>query len=196
MAVSARHACQCGALHRGSGQEQLDRAALDRYIESRCGAGRERSRPVGQFLGLGAAGYRPGPRTRVLLAGDAAGFVDPLTGEGIYGAIRSGQAVAAAIGAALGVRHRGVRRGESAPAPGNPVSAGFVAAAQTLLSDLAVAEHAAQRFYAEPAQGWALLKLPLLPRVVLRAYSDGLPLARVLQAARFARRFAQRPLTA
>ena len=33
----------------------------------------------------------------VLLVGDAGGFSDPLTGEGIYGAIASGQAAAAAV---------------------------------------------------------------------------------------------------
>jgi geranylgeranyl reductase family protein len=35
--------------------------------------------------------------TRVLLAGDSAGFVDPFTGEGIYYAMRSGQIAAQAI---------------------------------------------------------------------------------------------------
>lgn len=35
--------------------------------------------------------------TRVLLAGDSAGFVDPLTGEGMYYALRSGQIAAKAI---------------------------------------------------------------------------------------------------
>ena len=37
-------------------------------------------------------------RGRVLLAGDAAGFVDAFTGEGIYYALRSGQLAAQAIG--------------------------------------------------------------------------------------------------
>ncbi len=169
--------------------EKIDRAALDRYIEARCGAAREHSRAVGQFLGLGAAGYRPEPGCKVLLAGDAAGFVDPLTGEGIYGAIRSGQAAAAAIHAALGGSFRGknLRRGEILLAPGDPAPEGFVAAAESLLRDLRVAEHAAARFFAAPARGWALLGLPLLPRLALKAYSVGLPLGRVLRAARAAR---------
>lgn len=44
---------------------------------------------------------RPGSRVsrgRVMLAGDAAGLVDPLTGEGIYAAVYSGRAAARAAG--------------------------------------------------------------------------------------------------
>ncbi len=51
----------------------------------------------GHFLPFGEAKKRPG-RGNVLLAGDAAGFVDPLTGEGIGYAIQSG-AMAAETGA-------------------------------------------------------------------------------------------------
>ena len=57
---------------------------------------------TGQYLGIGAgespAEYvQPDLRDRVFLVGDAGGFVDPLTGEGIYGALLSGQAAAKAI---------------------------------------------------------------------------------------------------
>jgi flavin-dependent dehydrogenase len=50
---------------------------------------------TGQYLGMGGHAYAP--RGRVLLVGDAAGLVDPLTGEGIHSALISGQAAAAAI---------------------------------------------------------------------------------------------------
>ncbi len=43
-------------------------------------------------------------RGRVLLAGDAAGFVDPFTGEGIAFAIRSGQLAAEAVAASAAAR--------------------------------------------------------------------------------------------
>ncbi len=148
--------------------ERIGRTALDTYIDARCGPGRERSRAIGQFLGLGAAGYVPEPRARILLAGDAAGFVDPLTGEGIYGAIRSGQAAAAAVEAGL--------RGQDS-------GAAYLKATDALRADLRVAEHAAARFYAEPARAWPLLRWPVLPRLVLRAYADGLPLRHLLTAA-------------
>jgi flavin-dependent dehydrogenase len=53
---------------------------------------------TGQYLGIGAgASVKPDLRDRVFLVGDAGGFVDALTGEGIYGALLSGQAAASAI---------------------------------------------------------------------------------------------------
>ncbi len=159
----------------------LDRAALERYIGARCGAGRAHSRPVGQFLGLGAAHYRPGANSRVLLAGDAGGFVDPLTGEGIYGAIRSGQAAAQAIHAALA----------AAGAPG-ALAGEFEQAARGLQADLQVAEHAAARFYHDPVRGFRLLRLPLMRRAVLHAYTEGLPLRPLLRGVRVAARLLRR----
>ncbi len=154
--------------------ERIGRAALDSYIDSRYGERRERSRAVGQFLGLGGAAYIPMHGTRIVLAGDAAGFVDPLTGEGISGAIRSGQAAAAAVGAAL------VSGGELAQLLGREMD--------DLQKDLRVAERAAESFYGHQALGWRLLDIPLMPRLALRAYSDGLPLWTIAHAAHAARR--------
>jgi len=57
----------------------------------------------GQYLPFGRCRERPG-RGRVLLCGDAAGFVDPITGEGIGYAIESGAAAAAAIARAVAAR--------------------------------------------------------------------------------------------
>ncbi|MEM7075728.1 MAG: geranylgeranyl reductase family protein, partial [Pseudomonadota bacterium] len=54
----------------------------------------------GHFLPFGEAKPRPG-RANVLLAGDAAGFVDPITGEGIGHAIHSGACAATAAARAL-----------------------------------------------------------------------------------------------
>lgn len=51
---------------------------------------------VGFPLGFGGQRYVPG-RDRILLAGDAAGFAEPLLGEGLHNAIKSGQAAADAI---------------------------------------------------------------------------------------------------
>ncbi len=183
----------------------LNREALERYIAARCGPGRERSRTVGQFLGLGAAAYLPEPGTRVLLTGDAAGFVDPLTGEGIYGAIRSGQAAAAAIDAALGEGRATAigrsRRRKRLPArlrerqvdlPA-PLHAGFAAATGGLRSDLEFAERAANRFYRNPARSFQLMRLPLVPSAVLYSYSKGLPLRQLGRALQVAGRIAGPP---
>lgn len=61
------------------------------------------TRIKGQYLPFGRARKRPG-RANVLLAGDAAWLVDPVTGEGIAYAMKSGQQAALAARDAL-VRH-------------------------------------------------------------------------------------------
>ncbi len=161
-----------------AGGTPLDREALARYIRQRCGPGREVSRPVGQFLGLGAAAYQPDEAARVLLAGDAAGFVDPLTGEGIYGAIRSGQAAAAAI---LAVSHTGAASGGAGRA--------WRKAVRRLQADLVVSEHGARRFYAEPARGFTLMRRPMVARCVLHSYAEGVDLRFLLGGVRLLRRW-------
>ena len=73
------------------------RPAMAAYLARHGGAG---LKVKGYHLPFGDA--RPDPaRGAVLLAGDAAGFVDPLTGEGIGWAVTSGQLAAQAVAAAL-----------------------------------------------------------------------------------------------
>ncbi|NUB46133.1 geranylgeranyl reductase family protein [Fertoebacter nigrum] len=60
----------------------------------------------GAFLPFGDARQPPG-RGPVLLAGDAAGLVDPLTGEGIAWAMKSGQLAGRAAAAAIAAGHPG-----------------------------------------------------------------------------------------
>jgi len=62
----------------------------------------------GHFLPFGDYRRRPG-RGNVLLAGDAAGFVDPITGEGIAHALASGRLAAETAA-------RAIRKGQSATA--------------------------------------------------------------------------------
>ena len=57
--------------------------------------------PNGATLPIYRRSAPPLARGRVLLVGDAAGLVDPLFGEGIFYAIRSGQMAARALAAAL-----------------------------------------------------------------------------------------------
>lgn len=84
-----------GVLSRNSDMK----AALSRYLET-LGAGKG-TRVKGQFLPFGDFRKVPG-KGRVLLAGDAAGLVDPITGEGIAHAVKSGSLAAQAAIAALG----------------------------------------------------------------------------------------------
>ncbi|MDT8856869.1 hypothetical protein RNZ50_17895 [Paracoccaceae bacterium Fryx2] len=75
------------------------RARLDMLL-ARHGIDPGACRIKGAFLPFGDPRPAPG-RGAVLLAGDAAGMVDPLTGEGIAWAMRSGQLAALAAAEAL-----------------------------------------------------------------------------------------------
>ncbi|HEX3472321.1 MAG TPA: hypothetical protein VHT28_14150, partial [Silvibacterium sp.] len=101
--------------------------------------------------------------TRIFLAGDAGGFVDPLTGEGIYFAVASGQAAAEAIEADLRAEARAHRY--------------FTQATAKLRADLAISTSAARWFYANPDQGYRLLSLPLLRAAALNVFANGLNIA-------------------
>lgn len=73
------------------------RPAMAAYLARHGGAG---GKVKGHHLPFGDR--RPDPaRGAVLLAGDAAGFVDPLTGEGIGWAVSSGQLAARAVAGAV-----------------------------------------------------------------------------------------------
>ena len=75
------------------------KARLAAYLADK-GLDPTRYKVKGQYLPFGRCRERPG-RDRVLLCGDAAGFVDPITGEGIGYAIESGAAAGAAIAQAV-----------------------------------------------------------------------------------------------
>lgn len=75
------------------------KARLHNYA-TRHGADPAALRCKGQYLPFGDYRRVPG-RGRCLLAGDAAGLVDPITGEGIAWAMKSGQLAAAAAAEAL-----------------------------------------------------------------------------------------------
>lgn len=82
-------------LHRGL----LEAYALDRL--GHTGLEAVKGYPIG--VGGSRIGTMAAGKGTVLLAGDAAGFAEPLLGEGIYAALKSGQLAADAIGRALEV---------------------------------------------------------------------------------------------
>ena len=116
---------------------------------------------TGQHLGMG--GHLYVPQGRILLTGDAAGLVDPLTGEGIHSAITSAQAAAAAI-----LSH-----------PGSPAQA-YAKKLKPLQETLAFSHRAAQAFYTDPARGFRVMRTPILRSLVLKTYADGLPHTKLL----------------
>jgi geranylgeranyl reductase family protein len=142
----------------------LTRSLLLSYVKNRVGADPVDG-VVGQYLGIGAGENPPeyvqaDLRDRVFLVGDAGGFVDPLTGEGIYGALVSGQAAAKAILAEV--------RGESTAAE---AFAGHLAGYRQTLR---FSSRAAAAFYANPSRGFRAMRLPFVRRSLVRTYTHGL----------------------
>jgi geranylgeranyl reductase family protein len=123
---------------------------------------------TGQQLGMGGHTYIP--RGRVLLVGDAAGLVDPLTGEGIHSAIVSGQAAAAAILSCDLNDHT------------NDIAAAYARHLAPLQKTLTFSHRAARTFYAQPERGFKAMRLPFLRSLILKIYADGLPHTTLLTA--------------
>jgi geranylgeranyl reductase family protein len=178
----------------GRGEDKLNRERLVGYVRRRLGT-EAVEHVVGQYLGLsGESG--PGDYGRVLLVGDAAGLVDPLTGEGIYAAIFSGQAAATAIDSVLEGAVSGNDEGAAHPeatSNGNGAAEGVVKAyreALAPLSDiLSFSARAARSFYANPDRGFQALTLPGFRTAILRTYAQGVNskmMLRILQRRRVA----------
>lgn len=166
----------------GMSYESVTRELLASYTRDKLGVELERVPQVhvsGQHLGLGGHAYVP--RGRVLLAGDAAGLVDPLTGEGIYSAIVSGQAAAAAILACAATEEQDGRSLSAAA-----LADGYARRLEELKAMLAFSHDAAQSFYREPGRGFRVIRKRLLRHLMLKTYADGLPHAKLLAGLRAA----------
>jgi geranylgeranyl reductase family protein len=138
----------------------VTRNALLRYVRERVGV-EPGNHVTGQYLGTSAGGaVCDNLQDRVLLVGDAGGFVDALTGEGIYGALLSGQAAAAAILDEL--------RGHG------PAAQVFVERVRDYRQTLRFSTRAASAFYANPERGFRAMRLPFVRRTMVRTYTHGL----------------------
>lgn len=84
----------------GAAAEEIDYRELkeyyDRFVGDKLGIDSSQLRPLGHFLPLRKRNM-PIQKGRALFVGDAAGLVDPFTGEGIFYAIRSAQIAAIEI---------------------------------------------------------------------------------------------------
>lgn len=156
----------------GMQYETVTRTLLNAYTREKLGLDLTETlgaQITGQYLGLGGHAYTP--QGRILLTGDAAGLVDPLTGEGIHSALISGQAAAAAI------------------LEGTPdLAHAYARHLRPLQETLAFSQRAARSFYREPERGFKVMRTPLLRNLVLKTYADGLPTTKLL--ASLARRVA------
>lgn len=120
---------------------------------------------LGAFsIGFGGWGYGPASK-RIFLVGDAAGLADPLLGEGLHNAIKSGQAAAYAILQETG--------------GGNEASVCYHKRIGPIKADTLAAYHMARWFYRFPTIGYALLSFPPMGRKLMRGYAMGLTLSEI-----------------
>jgi geranylgeranyl reductase family protein len=142
----------------------LNRNRLHAYVKAKL-ATETGDHITGQYLGFGAGEcdtncVQPQLRGRVFLVGDAGGFVDALTGEGIYGALHSGQAAASAI--------LDETRGTAMAAD---TFAGYLS---DYRQTLRFSSRAAAAFYASPSRGFRAMRLPFVRRTMVKTYTHGL----------------------
>lgn len=138
---------------------KISRQELDAYAQQKCGT-RPTGAVIGHHIGLGGRRYKPASK-RVFLIGDAAGLVDPLLGEEIYFAIRSGQIAAAAI-------EKEVRENASARRL-------FEIGLKSLQRDLSICGLSSFLFYRKLDHGYKVLKFPITRYALMRGYALGLP---------------------
>ena len=147
--------------------KQVTRALLLDYAQLKLGI-TTLNHITGQQLGMGGHNYIP--QGRVLLVGDAAGLVDPLTGEGIHSAVVSGQAAAAAI-------LECDLNGQS-----NDIAAAYARHLSPLQKTLTFSRRAARAFYAQPERGFKAMRYPFMRSLILKTYADGLPHTNLIAA--------------
>lgn len=118
----------------------------------------------GYTMGMGGWHYRPRAR-RILLAGDAAGLVDPLLGEGLYNAVRSGQLAAQAIA--------------SSQSNGTPAGSLYDRLLGGIRWDLLLGGLSAAWFYRWPNLGYWALTLKPVRYTLMKGFALGWPLGRI-----------------
>lgn len=142
---------------------KLTRAALAEYLKRKF-ACTEFDHFIGHYLGLGGLGYVPKQR-RTFLVGDAAGLTDPLSGEGICNAVRSGQAAASAIISEL-------RDGMDARECYRQALGG-------IHEDLQFCERATSKFYDRLGGSFSVLRMPGIKRALMNGYALGMTLSAI-----------------
>jgi flavin-dependent dehydrogenase len=142
---------------------KLTRAALADYLQRKFHS-QQFDHFIGHYIGLGGLGYVPQPK-RSFLVGDAAGMTDPLSGEGICNAVKSGQAAAAAIISEL---RDGLEARES-----------YRRAMIAIHEDLQFCEHATVKFYDRLSASFAALRMLGIKRALMNGYALGMTLSAI-----------------
>jgi geranylgeranyl reductase family protein len=153
-------------LYTKSKSSAFSKDALKDYLFTKLGD-ESLTNLVGYSIGLGGETYTPSSK-RIFLTGDAAGLTDPLLGEGIYNAIKSGQAAASAI-------HLELSRGVSALHT-------FAKELKVIQADLAEIDRWTDWFYSDLRKGYQALTSPIVRYALMKGFASG-------RTFRFIRRF-------
>ncbi len=114
----------------------------------------------------GGVSYRP-DSNRILLAGDAAGMAEPLLGEGIYFAVKTGQEAAAAI----------LESREAYHVFAKDI---YLEKLRQVQTDLRLYQAGSKFFYRFSRVSLKLLSFPFIHQYFARGYAAGKPLSRIL----------------
>jgi geranylgeranyl reductase family protein len=149
-----------------TGFPALKQRQLAAYAQRRFGTDRLHA-VKGYPIGVGGYAHCPGTG-RILLSGDAGGFGESLLGEGIYFALKSGQAAARAI--------------VSAAEDSTGVSPGVAYAReiQKIRTDLRLYDLSARCLYSFPFLSLKLLAFPFFHKKFARGYAAGKTLGQIL----------------
>ena len=159
-----------------NGRPALKRQQLAEYAKQRFGVDRLQA-IKGYPIGVGGYAFCPG-KGRVLLAGDAAGFGESLLGEGIYFALKTGQAAARAIIVAASVTSLSQGGGSFRD---NGVSPGVAYARKIkqIRTDLRLYHFSAICLYTFPRVSLKLLSHPFFHKRFAKGYADGKTLGQI-----------------
>ncbi|UCD33698.1 MAG: geranylgeranyl reductase family protein [Desulfobacterales bacterium] len=152
-------------LYSSLGSEKLSKQKLFRFVKRRFG-GDTVDRINGYPIGIGGWDYVP-RKHRTVLVGDAAGLADPLLGEGVFYAVKSGQMAAAAVDRVL------------------PEEAGVGPVYNDLISgikrDLLVCYQTSQWFYQYPGAGYAAMTFFPIKWALVKGFAMGWTLGRIIK---------------
>jgi geranylgeranyl reductase family protein len=141
------------------GSVKLSKQQLRAYALDRIGSDKLHH-IIGFPIEFGGRNYVQN-RERVLLVGDAAGFAEPLLGEGIHNALKSGQAAASAIIAFDNGQADSLRRA-------------YKKQLEPVFNDLARCEYLKRFFYSNlHGIGFGALNFPISKTALMRGFAAG-----------------------
>jgi len=152
-------------LYSSMGSEKLSKQQLIQYSKDRFGDDAVED-VRGYPIGTGGWNYRP-THKRIILAGDAAGMADPLLGEGIFNAVKSGQMAALAV-------DQGLSEASGIDHIYNDLISG-------IKKDLMVGYRTSRWFYRYPGFGYTAMTFLPIKYALLKGFAMGWTLSQIIR---------------